>query len=44
MIPKLLLDKDFTSALLVALKLSLNVRKLLAKISIEHVKAIVCEL
>jgi hypothetical protein len=43
MIPELIQKKDYTSALLVALKLNINARKLLAKIPIEHVKAIVCE-
>lgn len=41
MIPEMIHNKDYTSALLVALKLNLNVRKLLAKIPIEHAKAII---
>lgn len=44
MIPELIQKKDFTSALLITLKLNLNARKLLMKIPAEHVKAIVCEL
>lgn len=44
MIPELIKNKDYTSALLVSLKLNINARKLLAKVPIEHVKAIVCEL
>lgn len=44
MILELITNKDFTSALLVALKLNINVRKLLKKIPAEYVKAIVCEL
>lgn len=44
MIPELVKDKDYTSALLITLKLNLNARKLLTKIPAEHVKAIVCEL
>jgi hypothetical protein len=44
MIPELINNKDFTSALLVALKLNINGRKLLTKIPAEYVKAVVCEL
>lgn len=44
MIPELIQNKDFTSALLVALKLNINARKLLTKIPAEYVKATVSEL
>lgn len=44
MIPELISNKDFTSALLVALKLNTDARKLLKKIPVEYVKAVVCEL
>jgi hypothetical protein len=44
MISELIRDKNFTSALLVALKLNMDARKLLTKIPVGYVKAIVCEL
>jgi hypothetical protein len=44
MIPELIRNRDFTSALLIALKLNINARKLLTKIPAEHVKSTVCEL
>jgi len=43
-IPALVNNKDYTSALLVALKLNLNIRTLLRKIPIQHVNSTVGEL
>ena len=44
LIPQLIAKKDFTSAVLVALKLNLNMRKLVRKIPSQFVKAVVNEL
>lgn len=44
MIPELVAKNDFTSALLVALKLNINPRKLIKKIPIEYVKSVSNEL
>jgi hypothetical protein len=44
MIPELISRKDYTSAVLVALKLNMNIRKLITKIPSHFVKAIIAEL
>ena len=44
MIPELVSRKDFTSAVLVELKLNMNIRKLIKKIPAQYVKAVVGEL
>jgi len=44
MLPELINRKDYTSAVLVALKLNMNIRKLITKIPNQFVKAIVAEI
>jgi hypothetical protein len=44
MIPDLIRNKDFTSAIIITLKLNLNIKKLITKIPIEYSKAVVSEL
>lgn len=44
MLPGLISNKDFTSAVLVGLKLNVNIRKLIRKIPNQYVKSIVGEL
>lgn len=44
LIPELIANQDYSSALLVTLKLNLNLKKLLKKIPIEFVKVVASEL
>jgi hypothetical protein len=44
MIPEFLRNKDYTSAVLVTLKLNVDIRKLIRKIPGQYVKAIIGEL
>lgn len=43
-IPEFIKNQDYTSALLVALKLNINIRKLLRKIPAQHIHSIMAEL
>jgi hypothetical protein len=44
MLPELIVKKDYTSAVLVSLKLNLNIRKLIKKIPAQDVNSIMAEL